>query len=128
MSLFHKERRLGKAKKHPEQGSKVGPSDTEERLVPKGGLKKLGWLSMAQQSAYVSIITAMKVLHKCEPERLYDLLTEVKNEGSVRKKSQQEEICKVKGNNKEGLVISEPQVVRTDAICIKKQGCESKDH
>ena len=45
-----------------------------------GGLKKLGWLSMAQQAAYVSLTTAFKVLQKGEPERLYDLLTDEKNQ------------------------------------------------
>ena len=45
----------------------------------RGGLRKLGWMSMAQQAAYVSIKTSMKVLKKCEPERLYELLTEEKD-------------------------------------------------
>ena len=28
----------------------------------KGGLKKLGWLSMAQTAAYASLVTTMKIL------------------------------------------------------------------
>ena len=41
-----------------------------------GGLRKLGWLSMAQQAAYDSIKTALRTLQECKPERLYDILTE----------------------------------------------------
>ena len=50
-----------------------------------GGLKKLGWLSMAQQAAYTSIRTAMKVLQDKKPERLYDTLTEQRGGVRVRK-------------------------------------------
>ena len=39
----------------------------------RGGLRKLGWLSMAQQAAYNSIKLAMKVTKDCKPERLYSI-------------------------------------------------------
>ena len=45
-----------------------------------GGLKKLRWLSMAQQAAFVSLKTAMRVLKDCKPERLYETLT-IEKEG-----------------------------------------------
>ena len=41
-----------------------------------GGLRKLGWLSIAQQASYVSIKTALRVLQTGKPERLHDILTE----------------------------------------------------
>ena len=41
-----------------------------------GGLRKLQWLSMAQQAAFVSIKLVMKVIKKHNPERIYDILTE----------------------------------------------------
>ena len=66
----------------------------------RGGLKKLGWLSMAQQAAYVSLVTAMKVLQKCEPERLHDLLTEVKNEASVRREVDEKKFVKLKATTR----------------------------
>ena len=50
-----------------------------------GGLRKLGWLSMAQQAAYTSIRTAMKVLRDKKPERLYDTLTEKRDGVRARK-------------------------------------------
>ena len=44
----------------------------------RGGLRKLEWLSMAQQAVYNSIKLAMKVIKDCQPERLYNILTEDK--------------------------------------------------
>ena len=43
-----------------------------------GGLRKLGWLSMAQQAAYTSIKLAMQIVKDSKPERLYNILTEEK--------------------------------------------------
>ena len=54
-----------------------------------GGLRKLGWLSMAQQAAYTSIRTAMRVLQDRKPERLYDTLTEQIDGVKVRKTVQE---------------------------------------
>ena len=51
-----------------------------------GGLKKLGWLSIAQQAAYASIKTAMKILKDSKPERLHRILTE-EIEGVRRRKT-----------------------------------------
>ena len=42
----------------------------------KQGLNKLGWLSMCQRAAYMSIHSAMKVLRNKKPERLFEVLTE----------------------------------------------------
>ena len=51
----------------------------------KQGLKKLGWLSMCQRAAYMSILSAMKILKNKKPERLYEVLTE-ENEGHRQRK------------------------------------------
>ena len=51
----------------------------------RGGLKRLGWLSVVQQAAYCSVKMAIQVLQRRSPERLYEALTE-ENEGRrVRK-------------------------------------------
>ena len=51
----------------------------------RGGLKRLGWLSVVQQAAYCSVKMAIQVLQRSSPERLYEALTE-ENEGRrVRK-------------------------------------------
>ena len=50
-----------------------------------GGLRKLGWLPMAQQAAYVSIKTAMIILRNQKPECLYEILTEEKEGERVQK-------------------------------------------
>ena len=50
----------------------------------KQGLKKLGWLSICQHAAYMSILSAMKILSNKKPERLYETLTECK-EGVIRR-------------------------------------------
>ena len=65
-----------------------------------GGLKKLGWLSMAQQAAYVSLTTAFKVLQKGEPERLYDLLTEEKNQTRMVKVINENKFKKLKATTR----------------------------
>ena len=66
----------------------------------RGGLKKLGWLSMAQQAAYVSIKTALKVLQDSKPERLYRILTE-ENEGVTKRKVVDErKFCKMKASTR----------------------------
>ena len=51
----------------------------------RGGLKKLGWLSMAQNAVYATIKTALRVLQTAKPERLYDILTEEKDGVRSRK-------------------------------------------
>ena len=51
----------------------------------KKGLKKLGWLSMCQLAAYLSIKAAMKILRDKKPERLYESLTE-KSDGEIKRK------------------------------------------
>ena len=51
----------------------------------KQGLKKLGWLSMCQQAAYKSILTAMTILKNKKPERLFKALTE-EREGETKRK------------------------------------------
>ena len=50
----------------------------------KQGLKKLGWLSICQHAAYMSILSAMKILSNKKPERLYETLTECK-EGVIQR-------------------------------------------
>ena len=49
-----------------------------------GGLKKLGWLFLAQLAVYASLKLAVRVLKDKKPERLYELLTE--EEGGERVK------------------------------------------
>ena len=66
----------------------------------RGGLKKLGWLSMAQQAAYTSITTSIKVLRKQEPERLFDLLTEESNGTRVRKVMNEKKFQKLKATTR----------------------------
>ena len=66
----------------------------------RGGLRKLGWLSMAQQAAYVSIKTALKILQKCEPERLYSLLTEEKDGIKVRRVVNEKKFKKLKATTR----------------------------
>ena len=51
----------------------------------KSGLKKLGWLSICQKAAYMSILMAMKVLKNEKPERLFESLTEIRD-GTVQRK------------------------------------------
>ena len=51
----------------------------------KKGLKKLGWLSMCQVAAYLSIKSAMKILREKKPERLYESLTETRD-GEIKRK------------------------------------------
>ena len=66
----------------------------------RGGLKKLGWLSMAQQAAYVSINTAVKILHRGEPERLFTLITEDKNGTRVIKVINENKFVKLKATTR----------------------------
>ena len=66
----------------------------------RGGLKKLGWMSMAQQAAYVSIKTSMKILHKSEPERLFSLLTEEKDGIRIRKVLNENKFAKLKATTR----------------------------
>ena len=51
----------------------------------KSGLKKLGWLSICQKAAYMSIIMAMKVLKNEKPERLFEALTDIRDGITQRK-------------------------------------------
>ena len=65
-----------------------------------GGLKKLGWLSMAQQAAYVSIKTAMKILQDTKPERLYTILTEERQGVRARKLVNEKKFRKLKATTR----------------------------
>ena len=47
-----------------------------------GGLRKLGWLSLAQLAVFASLKLAVRVLQERKPERLYQILTE--NDGEER--------------------------------------------
>ena len=51
----------------------------------RGGLKRLGWLSVVQQAAYCSVKLAVQVLQKGSPERLFEAITEVRDGQRVRK-------------------------------------------
>ena len=51
----------------------------------RGGLKKLGWLSICQQAAYQSVKIAIQILQKKSPERLYKSLTHIQDGQRVRK-------------------------------------------
>ena len=51
----------------------------------KQGPKKLGWLSICQRAAYMSILSAMKILQNKKPERLYETLTECREVVITRK-------------------------------------------
>ena len=51
----------------------------------RGGLKKLGWLSICQQAAYQSVKLAIKILQRRTPERLYETLTHIQNGQRARK-------------------------------------------
>ena len=62
----------------------------------KKGLKMLGWLSMSQKAAYISIKTAMKILKDKKPERLYKSLTETKNGEIVNKVVNEKKSLKMK--------------------------------
>lgn len=42
------------------------------------GLRKVKWLSMAQQAAFTSLKTAMQVLQESKPEIMYETLREEK--------------------------------------------------
>ena len=50
----------------------------------RGGLKKLGWLSICQQAAYQSVKIAIQILQKKSPERLYKSLTHIQDGQRVR--------------------------------------------
>ena len=65
-----------------------------------GGLRKLGWLSMAQQSAYMSIKLAMQIIKDSKPERLYDILTEEKEGARKRKTVNEKDFKKLKATTK----------------------------
>ena len=51
----------------------------------RGGLKKLGWLSVCQQAAYQSVKLAIKILQEKTPERLYKSLTHIQDGERIRK-------------------------------------------
>ena len=62
----------------------------------KKGLKKLGWLSICQLAAYLSIKAAMKILRDKKPERLYESLTEERNGEKSRKIVNEKKFMKMK--------------------------------
>ena len=62
----------------------------------KKGLKKLGWLSMCQQAAYMSILSAMKIMKNKKPERLYEALTERKDGQIIQKVVDEKKFMKMK--------------------------------
>ena len=51
----------------------------------RGGLKRLGWLSVVQQAAYCSVKLAIQVLQQGSPERLFEAITEERDGQRVRK-------------------------------------------
>ena len=53
-------------------------------------------MSIAQQAVNVSIKMSIKVLKKCEPERLYELLTEEKDGIRIRKVLNEKKFVKLK--------------------------------
>ena len=61
----------------------------------RGGMKKLGWLSICQQAAYQSVKLAIKILQSRKPERLYESLTHIQNGLRVRKVWTVEELMRL---------------------------------
>ena len=66
----------------------------------KSGLKKLGWLSMCQQAAFVSLKMAMKVLKEKKPERLHDTLTKEVQGERIRKELDEKNVMKMKASTR----------------------------
>ena len=62
----------------------------------RGGLKRLGWLSVVQQAAYLSVKLAIQILQKQAPERLYRAITEVQGGQRVRKELKEQDLRKLK--------------------------------
>ena len=60
------------------------------------GLKKLGWLSICQKAAYMSILMAMKILRNQKPERLHQALTETRAGITQRKVVNEQQFMKMK--------------------------------
>ena len=54
------------------------------------GLKQLSWLSMAQLVCNRSVMTALKVLQRKEPDNLYERLTKLKQVKRKRKAEQED--------------------------------------
>ena len=71
----------------------------------KSGLKKLGWLSICQQAAYVSLKTAMKVLRNKKPERLHNTLTEEVGDERIRKVLDENKVMKLKASTRKAWSI-----------------------
>ena len=65
-----------------------------------GGLKKLGWLSLAQLAVYASLKLAVRVLKDKKPERLYELLTEEEGGERVKKRIMDNQLKKMKATTK----------------------------
>ena len=65
-----------------------------------GGLKKLGWLSLAQLAAYSSLKLAIRVLRDKTPERLYKLLTQEEGDGRVRRRISDSALKKMKATTR----------------------------
>ena len=62
----------------------------------RGGLKQLGWLSVCQQAAYLTVRLALKVLKEKKPERLYLCLTEIRDGQRQRKIINEERFMRLK--------------------------------
>ena len=65
-----------------------------------GGLKKLGWLSMAQLAVYSSLKLAVRVLREHKPERLYEILTEEAGGDRVRRRITDNSLKKMKATTR----------------------------
>ena len=79
-NINQEEIQYGKITRSAISSCKMGHPKQEERLEAEKGLKKLGWLSVCQKAAYMSILMAIKILKNKRPERLHNELTEVKEE------------------------------------------------
>ena len=62
----------------------------------RGGLKRLGWLSVVQQASYSSVKLGILVLQRGSPERLFEAITEVKEGRRVRKVMTEEALKRLK--------------------------------
>ena len=71
----------------------------------KSGLKKLGWLSMCQQAAYVTLKMAIKVLKEKKPECLYKTLTEEVQGERKRKELDEKTVMKMKASTRKAWSI-----------------------
>ena len=65
-----------------------------------GGLRKLGWLSLAQLAVYASLKLAVRVINEKKPERLYEILTGKEGESRVCRRITERGLKKMKATTR----------------------------